>query len=1704
MSGNTYDFSIADTIRSVKSPDNDFAFTDGYNKLKKIGCRLAVDSLHKMGFFSVKGNIGVDALREKLGILPMYTRMFEAILSLLSEEGIVELEADNVHITGSYVPYPEGEYRDDMDALQKEYPEIMPYSNLIDRCVKAYPEVLTGKKGYTEVMFSDNTVSQSVYSGSGEVDYYNSIVAQLIYDYIAVNKGRGDTIRLLEIGAGTGGTSKSVLEKISRFVDDKEDIRYCYTDISKYFTLFGRKTFYDRYPILDFGLLDINGSPADQGFELGQYDIIFATNVIHATRDIANSISNARSLLKKNGIIIINELINKNDIATMTFGLTDGWWSYTDDIRIRNTPLLTAESWKKVMSDSGYNEVIVHPDSSNSRQGIIVGVNGSLSRSSASEAENTWNSKNSKKELIKYLRKVFSEVLKVQEEDIKNDLTFENYGIDSLISVEIQKRLSERFDGLSSTLLFEYNTIEKLADHLGTAYSGKPASVAEADTTEAEDDFSLFFVNDKTTDDDDTDESFFTSGEDVSDAINDDTLYEAEEKAVSFHTDNDIAIISVEGRYPDANELSELWENIRSGRCSVTTVPGDRWDTEGFISENYKAEKKSYTAAGAFINDIDCFDNKLFRIAPKDAEYMDPQERLFLECTWKLFEKAGYTGAHFKDIHNKVGVFAGVMSCDYSKLGAQPSYWSLTNRVSYFYDFCGPSITVDTACSSGLTAVHLACQSLRLGECKMAVAGGVNIIIHPEHYNNLCSMDMLSRSGKIHAFGEGADGFVDGEGVGALLLKPLRDAIADNDHIYGIIKGSAINAGGKTSGYTVPNPNAQADVIKTAIDNAGVDAETINYIEAHGTGTALGDPIEIRGLDNAFRNYTDKKQFCAIGSVKSNVGHLESASGILSITKILLQMQNGTLCPSINAETINPKISFEDTAFYLQREAAEWKHITKEEGGRKVVLPYRAGVSSFGAGGANAHIVLEEYPDNKDVLPDESNAEKVFVISARTKEQLRCYANAVYEYLSAYGSGDSLEEINDKVLSVVSDILYIDKNEIDTDSDFETMGFGRYQFNTLLEKLRDSYDITSDPDMLIKNNTVASLASYIYGLCGGSKAECTAAQIAYTMQCGRNAMEERAAIIYTGISDLTSKLGSWLNGSEDSIISKNNISSDIRESFRENGYDTDYLDDMLRSGNMSRAAGFWVLGADLDWRLLYGRRYTVAPLPSYPFEKRRCWISGNTVSIQPSHSVTVTASAERKQQYIPDNGTELNSAVSMEIVNNSIAVVRMHDTKNRNMFTRELVDGMKLAFEKINSSNEIKAAIITGYDNIFCTGGTFDELIDMSDKKGQFTDASFIYNAFLECRVPVISAMQGHAFGGGFVFGLYGDMIILNSGSIYNANFMKYGFTPGLGATFILKEKLGQSLANEMMFTARDYLGSELKERGASLIFETDGKILETALSIAEMISKKPMTSIEVLKKELSGRSLDAVNNIVKNEADMHSITFGLPEVKEKITYYKDIYSNNKKSTTPEDSTGVIPKETALRSSSIKAAPEVSCEKAPDRIPCGEIKEKVTEIVAAKLHYAPDEINPDFAFSDLGADSISCVEIIRDINTKFNLDLEAADLYNYPTVNKLTAHIGEIYGSSDRVKDKADNNIAETVKKDDNDSSDGRITLKPVDSENDEDAAEQDGLITLSSLDDEAVDKGTQDDYVLSLMDRLSKGEICVDDVESILSTDKD
>src|SRR5947209_6639187 len=317
-----------------------------------------------------------------------------------------------------------------------------------------------------------------------------------------------------------------------------------------------------------------------------------------------------------------------------------------------------------------------------------------------------------------------------------------------------------------------------------------------------------------------------------------------------------------------------------------------------------------------------------------------------------------------------MGVFVGVMWGHYELYGAEAvlandaaipssSHASIANRVSYFLDLHGPSIAVDTMCSSSLTAIHLACDELRKGEMDAAIAGGVNVTIHPYKYLTLSQGKFAASDGKCRSFGEGGDGYVPGEGVGALLLKPLAKALSDGDHIYAVIKSTTVNHGGKTNGYTVPNPNAQGDLILDALKKANISPTTLSYVETHGTGTSLGDPIEISGLLKAFEGSTEEKQFCPIGSVKSNIGHLESAAGIAAITKALLQIKYKQLVPSLHADPLNPNINFENSPFYVQTQLAEWKHTAAHS--------RRVGVSSFGAGGSNAHLILEEYADAREL-----------------------------------------------------------------------------------------------------------------------------------------------------------------------------------------------------------------------------------------------------------------------------------------------------------------------------------------------------------------------------------------------------------------------------------------------------------------------------------------------------------------------------------------------------------------------------------------------------------------------------------------------------------------------------------------------------------------------------------------------------------------
>ncbi|WP_432066946.1 SDR family NAD(P)-dependent oxidoreductase [Streptomyces sp. C10-9-1] len=460
--------------------------------------------------------------------------------------------------------------------------------------------------------------------------------------------------------------------------------------------------------------------------------------------------------------------------------------------------------------------------------------------------------------------------------------------------------------------------------------------------------------------------------------------------------DDRFAIVGISGRYPQAPDLDAFWQNLLNGKDTASDLPTDRWPDAGGVN-----------ARGHFLEGVDAFDPTFFGLSAHDGTLLDPQERLFLEVAWEALEDAGYTGSRLNDLvapdgeGRSVGVFAGITSSDYKLLGAErwtaghremPSghYWSLPNRLSYLLDLRGPSQPVDTACSSSLVALHLALDALRRGECAAALVGGVNLYVHPSRFRMLRQSGFLAEDGLCRSFGAGGAGFGPGEGGGAVLVKPLAAALADGDTVHAVVRGSAVAHGGRTNGFTAPSPWAQARVLRAALRDSGTDPATVNVIEAHGTGTELGDPVELAGLQDA---YGSGHVPCSLGSVKSAVGHGESAAGIAALTKVVLQLRHAELVPTLHADPVNPGLRLEDTRFVLQHTQGRWERLAGADGSP---LPRRAGISSFGAGGVNAHVIVEEYlpePHGRAAAAAEPGRPELVLLSAPTREHLAATAD---------------------------------------------------------------------------------------------------------------------------------------------------------------------------------------------------------------------------------------------------------------------------------------------------------------------------------------------------------------------------------------------------------------------------------------------------------------------------------------------------------------------------------------------------------------------------------------------------------------------------------------------------------------------------------------------------------------------------------------
>jgi polyketide synthase PksN len=597
--------------------------------------------------------------------------------------------------------------------------------------------------------------------------------------------------------------------------------------------------------------------------------------------------------------------------------------------------------------------------------------------------------------------------LKVSGSDIELNRELSEYGFDSISLTVLSNELNQRYQiSLSPTIFFEYPTLDGFAGYLTREYREQVSDTLHLRVAIAE-------------------QTKPTSGENRSTSAG---ARRGRRRrmlaAAGTHgtgpsaLDSPIAIIGVSGCFPQADTIDDYWENLKAGKSSITQIPSSRWDWQAIYGDPTRETNKTNIKWGGFIEAIDEFDPLFFGISPREAELMDPQQRLLMTHTWKAIEDAGYAPPSLSG--TKTGIFVGTGSSGYSEqiarsdmpieghssTGVVPSIGP--NRMSYLLNLHGPSEPIETACSSSLVAIHRAVRAMRSGDCEMALVGGINTIITPWVHISFTKAGMLSEDGRCKTFSKDADGYVRGEGVGILLLKKLSAAQHDGDHIYALIVGSAQNHGGRASSLTAPNPKAQAELIQAAYREAQIDPRSVTYIETHGTGTPLGDPIEIDGLKSAFADlYRDEQlgegartqAHCGIGSVKTNIGHLEMAAGVAGVIKVLLQLKHRTLVGSLHCEQINPYIQLQDTPFYLVKHNQAWSVVRDKRGH---ALPRRAGVSSFGFGGVNAHVVVEEYIESRSadaVVEFTPQRPALIVLSAKNSARLREQASQLLAHL---------------------------------------------------------------------------------------------------------------------------------------------------------------------------------------------------------------------------------------------------------------------------------------------------------------------------------------------------------------------------------------------------------------------------------------------------------------------------------------------------------------------------------------------------------------------------------------------------------------------------------------------------------------------------------------------------------------------------------
>jgi len=623
-----------------------------------------------------------------------------------------------------------------------------------------------------------------------------------------------------------------------------------------------------------------------------------------------------------------------------------------------------------------------------------------------------------------------------------------------------------------------------------------------------------------------------------------------------------VAIVGISGRFPMAKNVEAFWKNLEAGRNSISEIPEERWDWRQCLKDGQK-EESSGVRWGGFIDGVKDFDPMFFSISPREAELMDPQQRLMMTYVWKAMEDAGISPRTLSQ--KSTGVFISPGINEYMHLPSFPkddpyapmgiAISAIPNRISYTFNLHGPSEYCETACSSALVALHRGIVSMGLGECEQAIIGAINLLLSPDGFSAVDAFGHLSPKGKAKSFQADADGYVRSEGVGAMIIKPLERAIRENDRIYAVIRGSGVAHGGRGISLTAPTGSGMKAAMEQAYRNSGVNPETISYLEAHGTATPMGDAIEINTLKSWYDEISQKESTnhfqiggteppVYISSLKPCIGHGEIVSGMAALIKVVMALKHKTIPGVAGFETLNENISLKGSRFEISSENHPWKSLTDKNG---KALPRRAAINSYGFGGVNAHAIVEEYLRERATTEErahstDNNEPVIFVLSARNQERLKEYAGNMAEFLEKNEAG-------------LSDIAY-------------TLQTGREAMEYRLAM------VVTHKDEILK----------------GLKAF-----------AGKNGDPSELSVrFFTGNPKTEIETNPQTDPEIDQILPEGEGEAELKE--------------LLKERNLEKLAEYWVSGSDLPWEKLYQGELYKAPLPGklslpgYPFEKRRCWI----------------------------------------------------------------------------------------------------------------------------------------------------------------------------------------------------------------------------------------------------------------------------------------------------------------------------------------------------------------------------------------------------------------------------------------------------------------------------------------------------------------